>query len=42
MAVAALGGGYYGVGVARRFSAAHLRLAVIGYAIVVAVILFVR
>jgi uncharacterized membrane protein YfcA len=42
MAAAALAGGYYGVGVARRFSAAHLRLAVIGYAIVVAVILFVR
>ncbi|MEX2031857.1 MAG: sulfite exporter TauE/SafE family protein [Dehalococcoidia bacterium] len=42
MAVAALAGGYYGVGVARRFSAAHLRLAVISYAVVVAIILLVR
>lgn len=42
MAVAALAGGYYGVGVARRFSAAHLRLGVISYAVVVAIILLVR
>ena len=42
MAVAALGGGYYGVGVARKFSAQHLRIGVITYAFVVAAILFVR
>jgi uncharacterized protein len=42
MAVAALAGGYLGVGVARRFSAARLRQGVIAYALVVAVILLVR
>lgn len=42
MAVTALAGGYYGVGVARRFSAARLRTAVIVYAVVVAIILLIR
>jgi uncharacterized protein len=42
MAVTALAGGYYGVGIARRFSAAHLRMGVIVYAVIVAIILFVR
>lgn len=42
MALAALAGGYLGVGVARRFSALMLRRAVIAYAMVVAVVLFLR
>lgn len=42
MAVAALAGGYLGVGVARNISAPRLRAGVIAYAIVVAVVLFVR
>lgn len=42
MAVAALAGGYLGVGVARKISAPRLRMAVIAYAIVVAVVLFLR
>ncbi len=42
MAVAALGGGYLGAGVARKISAPRLRAGVIAYAIVVAIVLFVR
>lgn len=42
MAVAALAGGYFGVGVARKISAPRLRAGVIAYAIVVAIVLFVR
>lgn len=42
MAVAALAGGYLGVGVARRISAPRLRAGVIAYAVAVAVVLFVR
>src|SRR5690606_29164183 len=41
MAVAALAGGYYGVGVARKLSAEYLRLAVITYAVIAAVVIFV-
>lgn len=40
MAVAALAGGYYGVGVARKLSAQYLRLLVIAYAVIVAVVIF--
>ncbi len=42
MAGAALAGGYYGVGVARKFSPRVLRMTIITYAVVVAVILLVR
>jgi len=42
MAVAALAGGYYGVGLARRFSAQTLRVAIIVYSVLVAVIIFAR
>lgn len=42
MAVGALGGGYLGVGVARKLGQRWLRLAVITYGLAVAVILFVR
>lgn len=42
MAVAALAGGYLGVGVARKISAPRLRIGVIAYALVVAVVLFLR
>ena len=42
MAVAALAGGYYGVGLARRFSAQTLRVVIIVYSVIVAVIIFVR
>lgn len=42
MAVAALAGGYLGVGAARRISAPRLRAAVIGYAVAVAIVLFTR
>ena len=41
-AVAALAGGYLGVGVARRIPVPRLRAGVIAYAVVVAVVLFVR
>jgi hypothetical protein len=39
MAVAALAGGYYGVGAARKLSAKYLRAVVITYAVIVAVII---
>ncbi len=42
MAVAALAGGYLGVGAARKVSAPRLRIGVITYALVVAVVLFLR
>lgn len=42
MAVAALAGGYLGVGVARRIPAPRLRAAVIVYAVVVAIVLLTR
>jgi len=42
MAVAALAGGYYGVGLARRFSAQTLRVVIIVYSVIVAVIIFIR
>lgn len=42
MAVAALLGGYLGVGLARRLGKRWLRMAVIGYGLAVAVVLFVR
>lgn len=42
MAVGALAGGYLGVGVARRLGRDALRLAVIGYGVVVAVVLLIR
>ncbi len=42
MAVAALAGGYLGVGVARKIAAPRLRMGVIAYAVVVAAVLFVR
>jgi len=42
MAVGALAGGYLGVGVARRLGRRWLRIAVIGYGLVVAGVLFVR
>jgi len=42
MAVAALAGGYYGVGAARKLSPKYLRAVVIAYAVVVAVVIFVR
>jgi len=42
MAVAALAGGYYGVGLARRFSAQTLRVVIIVYSVIVAVIIFAR
>ncbi|MSQ29415.1 MAG: sulfite exporter TauE/SafE family protein [Dehalococcoidia bacterium] len=42
MAVAALAGGYLGVGVARRIPVPRLRAAVIGYAVIVAIMLIVR
>ena len=40
MAGAALAGGYYGVGLARKFSARVLRLVIIAYAVIVALIMF--
>jgi len=42
MALAALAGGYLGVGVARRLGKRWLRLTVIGYGVLVAVVLLVR
>ena len=42
MAVAALIGGYYGVGVARRLGKRWLRLTVIAYGLVVAAVLFIQ
>ncbi len=42
MAVAGLAGGYYGVSIAKRLSASTLRMVVVGYSLIVAVILFVR
>ncbi len=42
MAVAALAGGYLGVGVARKISAPRLRAVVIAYAVAVAIVLFLR
>ncbi len=42
MAVTALAGGYLGVGVARRIPVPRLRAGVIAYAIVVAIVLFIR
>lgn len=42
MAVAALGGGYFGAGVARRLGASWLRRAVIAYGIIVAVVIWIR
>ena len=42
MAVAALAGGYYGVGLARKLSPKYLRAVVIAYAVVVAVVILVR
>ena len=42
MAVAALVGGYYGVGVARRLGKRWLRLTVIAYGLVVALVLFIQ
>ncbi len=42
MAAGALAGGYLGVGVARRLGRERLRLAVIGYGLVVAAVLFVQ
>lgn len=42
MAVAALAGGYLGVGIARKISAPRLRAGVIAYAVAVAIVLFVR
>ena len=42
MAVAALAGGYYGVGAARKLSPKYLRMVVIAYAVVVAVVYLVR
>ena len=42
MAVAALAGGYAGVGLARRLSAATLRTLVVAYSVIVALVLLVR
>lgn len=42
MALAALAGGYAGVGLARRLSAATLRIAVVTYSVIVAIVLLVR
>lgn len=42
MSVAALAGGYYGVGVARKFSAVTLRRVIIVYAVAIAVLMLVR
>jgi uncharacterized protein len=42
MAVGALAGGYLGVGVARKLGKRWLRIAVISYGVIVAVVLFVR
>jgi hypothetical protein len=42
MAVGAIAGGYLGVGVARRLGKQWLRIAVISYGVVVAIILFIR
>jgi uncharacterized membrane protein YfcA len=42
MAVGALAGGYVGVGVARRLGAERLRIAVVAYGVVVAVVLLVQ
>ena len=42
MAVAALAGGYAGVGLAKRLSAATLRWVVVTYSVIVAVVLLVR
>ncbi|MGE3961958.1 MAG: sulfite exporter TauE/SafE family protein [Dehalococcoidia bacterium] len=42
MAVAALAGGYYGVGAARKLPAKYLRLVVITYAVIVAIVILVR
>ncbi|MDA1010508.1 MAG: sulfite exporter TauE/SafE family protein [Chloroflexi bacterium] len=42
MAGAALAGGYYGVGVARKFSAGVLRMVIIIYAVAIAVLMFLR
>jgi uncharacterized membrane protein YfcA len=42
MAIGALGGGYYGVGVARKLGPVWLKIAVISYSIVVAAVLFIR
>lgn len=42
MAVGAVAGGYLGVGVARRLGKVWLRVAVISYGVIVAVVLFVR
>jgi uncharacterized protein len=41
MALAALAGGYLGVGLARRLGKRWLRVSVIGYGVVVAVVLLV-
>jgi len=41
MAVSALAGGYYGVGAARKLSAKYLRIVVVTYAVVVAVVILV-
>jgi uncharacterized membrane protein YfcA len=41
MALAALAGGYFGVGVARRLGKSGLRIAVISYGLLVAVVLLV-
>lgn len=42
MAIAALAGGYYGVGVARKLGKRWLRLTVIAYGLVVAAVLFIQ
>lgn len=42
MAGAALAGGYYGVGAARRLSPRWLRLVIIVYAVVIAALMFIR
>lgn len=42
MAIGALAGGYFGVGVARRLGKRWLRVAVISYGLIVALVLFVR
>jgi len=42
MAIAALAGGYYGVGVARKLGKRWLRIAVISYGLLVALVLFIQ
>jgi uncharacterized membrane protein YfcA len=42
MALGALGGGYIGVGIARRLGKKYLRLAVISYGLVVVAVIFIR